>query len=152
MRTIGNLCDSQAVAIKKEISHMLQVVGHVPRRISSICLIFIRRGGITKCTVTGCHRYSSDLSQRDREVPCKLTFILSPRFLKKKLLKSTLSVKVGDIEAETPIGISCSDGTPNGKVSSGEEQDAQSEQSALIYLTNFENHFPQKRPKHIDVE
>ena len=65
----------------------------------------------------------------------------------KKLLESTLSVNVGDIKAETPprisIGISCSDGTPNGRVSSGEEQD---ESSALIDLTNFENHFPQKGP------
>ena len=30
-REIGNPCDPQAVAMKKEISQVLQVVGHVPR-------------------------------------------------------------------------------------------------------------------------
>ena len=35
----------QAVAIKKMIDGTLQVVGCVPRKISSICLIFLRRGG-----------------------------------------------------------------------------------------------------------
>ena len=60
-------------------------------------------------------------------MPCKLTFIrkiFKEGNKTKKLLESTLSVEVGDIEAETPLGISCSDDTPNGKVSSGEEQDA----------------------------
>ena len=58
-REIGNPCDPQAVAIKKEISHVLQVVGHVPRRILSICSIFIRQGRIIKCTVTGYRHHSS---------------------------------------------------------------------------------------------
>ena len=68
----------------------------------------------------------------------------------KKLLESTLSVEVGDIKAETPPGITCSDGTPTGKISSGEEQDAQPEPSALIDLTNFE--LSEKRHRHIDME
>ena len=29
-REVGNPCDPQAVAVNKEISHMLQVDGHVP--------------------------------------------------------------------------------------------------------------------------
>ena len=45
-------CDPQVVAMKKEISQVLQVVGYVPRRIMPICSIFIRWGGIIKCTVT----------------------------------------------------------------------------------------------------
>ena len=51
-------CDPQAVAMKKEIHHMLQVVSHVPRWILSICSIFIRGGEIIKCTVTSCRSYS----------------------------------------------------------------------------------------------
>ena len=46
-REIGNPCDPQAVAMKKELSHVLQVVGHVPRRILPICSIFIRQGGLS---------------------------------------------------------------------------------------------------------
>ena len=46
-REIGNPCDPVAVAMKKEIIHVLQVVGHVPRCISSICSVFIRQGGLS---------------------------------------------------------------------------------------------------------
>ena len=97
----------------------------------------------------GCRHYSSDLPQGSLEVPCKLTTFIVKIFKEdnkiKKLLESTLSVEVGDIEAETPPEISCSDSTPNGKVSSGEEQDAQPEPSTLIDLTNFENQSPQRK-------
>ena len=135
-REVGNPCDPQAVAMKKEIRHVLQVVGHVPRRISLICSIFIRRGGFIKCTVTGHQRYSSDLPQGGLEVPCKLNFItkiFKEGSKTKKLIESTLSVEVGEIEAETPV-IACSDGTPTGK-----EQDARPEPSVLIDLTNSED-------------
>ena len=90
---IGNPSDPQAVAMKKEISHVLHVVGHVPRWTLSICSIFIRQGGIINCTVTGCRLYSSDLPQGGVKVPCKLTIIM--KIFKegnktKKLLQSTL--------------------------------------------------------------
>ena len=48
-RETGN---SYSMAIKKVIDGTLPVVGHVPRKISSICLIFIRRGGSIACRVT----------------------------------------------------------------------------------------------------
>ena len=42
----GEMHNLQAVAIKKTIDGgTLQVVGRVPRKISSVCLIFLRRGG-----------------------------------------------------------------------------------------------------------
>ena len=34
--------------MKKEINHMLQVFGHVPRRASSICSIFVTRFAKTR--------------------------------------------------------------------------------------------------------
>ncbi len=34
------------------------IVGHVPRKISSICSIFLRRNGWISCRVTGSRRYS----------------------------------------------------------------------------------------------
>ena len=36
-------------------------VGHVPKKISTTCSLFLRRGGSIKCTVTGSKRYSQDL-------------------------------------------------------------------------------------------
>ena len=50
------------------------VVGHVPRVISATCSVFIRRGGVASCEVTGGRQYSADLLQGGMEVPCKVTF------------------------------------------------------------------------------
>ena len=44
-REIGNPDDPHAVVVKKDGN--LTVVGHIPRRISSICSIFLRCGGKT---------------------------------------------------------------------------------------------------------
>ena len=56
-REVGNTYDPCAVAVRKDAV----TVGHVPRAISSVCLIFIRRGGIILCRVNGARRYSADL-------------------------------------------------------------------------------------------
>ena len=50
------------------------VVGHVPKRISSIYSSFLRQGGSITCKVTGPKRFSADLLQRGLEIPCKLIF------------------------------------------------------------------------------
>ena len=49
-------------------------VGHLPRVISCVCSIFLRRGCSILCRVTGCRGYSSDLPQGGLEIPCKLIF------------------------------------------------------------------------------
>ena len=47
----GNSYNPQSMAIKKVNDGTLPVVGHMPRKISSICLIFIKRGGSIACRV-----------------------------------------------------------------------------------------------------
>ena len=69
-REPGNCQDTFAVAIIKDDL----TVGHVPRSISPICSIFIRRGGMIVCRVTDHRRYSADLPQGGVEIPCTLTF------------------------------------------------------------------------------
>ena len=69
-REAGNASDRYAVAVMKDFA----VVGHVPRKISTICSIFLRRGGTIDCHITGCKRYSRDLVQGGLEVPCLLIF------------------------------------------------------------------------------
>ena len=69
-RDVGNSHNTFAVAIKNSS----EVVGHVPRFSSSICSIFIRRGGEIVCRITGTRRYSADLPQGGMEVPCILIF------------------------------------------------------------------------------
>ena len=93
---IGNAHDTYAVSIKKDISGETSTVGHIPRMISSICSIFIRRGGTIHCTVNGPRRYSSDLLQGRLEVPCILNFAAKEHKegdKTKKLLESVLGIK-----------------------------------------------------------
>ena len=65
----GNLVDPFAVAVLKNGD----VVGHILRKISSICCTFLRNGPIT-CRVIGSPRYSADLPQGGMEVSCVLIF------------------------------------------------------------------------------
>ena len=53
------LADHFAVAIMKGEN----VVGHIPRKISNACSIFIIKGGSILCLTTGSRRFSSDLLQ-----------------------------------------------------------------------------------------
>lgn len=89
-REVGNRSDTFAVAVKKGAV----TVGHVPQNISSICSIFIRRGGNIKCRVTGTRQYSSDLPQGGLELPCNLTFSMDndkEHDKAEKLIKTSLS-------------------------------------------------------------
>ena len=59
--------DRYAVAVMNSTN----VVGHVPRRISYICNVFLRHSGSIICRVTGPRQYSRDLEQGGLEVPCE---------------------------------------------------------------------------------
>ena len=69
-RETRNLIDPYAVAVMRSG----EVVGHVPRSISTLCSLFIERGGNITCEVTGNRQYSYDLPQGGLELPCKLVF------------------------------------------------------------------------------
>ena len=56
-KEIGNPRDPAAVAIQNE----MDIVGHVPKRISALSYVFIRRGGDINCVVSGPRRYSANL-------------------------------------------------------------------------------------------
>ena len=79
VREEDNAEDRYAVAVTKDGV----TVGHLPRRISTLASLFIRRGGIIRCSVTGNRRYSRDLAQGGMEIPCQLTFIGMGKELKK---------------------------------------------------------------------
>ena len=49
-------------------------VGHVPRKISSVCSLFLRRNGVVTIQTTGGRRYSADLPQGGLEIPSTITF------------------------------------------------------------------------------
>lgn len=65
-----NIHDRYAVAVIKSDT----IIGHLPRKVSKVCSLFLRRGGSIICTVTGSRQYSEDLPQGGLEVPCSLLF------------------------------------------------------------------------------
>ena len=69
-REPGNIHDIFAVAVLKSGVK----VGHLPRKISAVCSLFLRNGGVITCTVSGARRYSVDLEQGGLEIPCTLRF------------------------------------------------------------------------------
>ena len=77
-REIGNSSDLYAVAVLKDST----TVGHLPRKISRICTLFIRRGGTITCLVNGRRKYSADLPQGGMEIPCILLFKGDPKEMK----------------------------------------------------------------------
>ena len=70
VRETGNVFDPFAVCVQKDGD----IVGHVPRKISAICSLFMRQNGTIHCKVTGSRRYSSDITQGGLEIPCQLIF------------------------------------------------------------------------------
>ena len=71
-REIGNVVDRYAVAVTKDSG---ETVGHLPKKISRICSLFLQQGYALTATVTGRRRYSSDLIQGGLEIPCDLRFV-----------------------------------------------------------------------------
>ena len=71
--------DRYAIAVCKGA----EIVGHVPRYISTLCSLFIRRGGTLYAIVLGGRQYSKDLVQGGMEVPCRLHFVGNGGELKK---------------------------------------------------------------------
>ena len=69
-RETGNISDPFAVSMLKDGV----IVGHVPRKISSICSLFLLRNGSIICLVSGHRRFSEYLPQGGLEVPCTMVF------------------------------------------------------------------------------
>ena len=78
-RERGNTADPYAVSVIKDGT----IVGHLPRRISCACTLFMRRGGRIGCQVTGRRKYLSDLQQGGLEIPGLLTFEGKAKEIKK---------------------------------------------------------------------
>ena len=99
-RETGNGHDPQAVAMMKMIDDNEHVVGHVPRTISSVCSIFIRRGGNIVCRITGNREYSADLEQGGVQLPCTLTFSTPKSEESQKTRKSFKILSIDTCETE----------------------------------------------------
>ena len=63
---VGNIYGLNAAAIL----HGGDVVGHVPRTISTPCNVFIRKEGVITCIISGHRQYSLDLEQGEYVINC----------------------------------------------------------------------------------
>ena len=79
VRELTNTEDRYAVAVQRSGI----TVGHLPKKVSRICSLFLRRGGYIHCTVSGNRRYSEDLPQGGLEIPCCVTFKAKPKEINK---------------------------------------------------------------------
>ena len=85
VREPHNSHDRYAVAVKREDV----LIGHLPRKLSRLCSLFLRRGGAIFCVVTGGRKYSVDLPQEGLKVPFTLLFKHKTKEIEK--LKKPLS-------------------------------------------------------------
>ena len=78
-REPGNTKDRYAVSVVKEDT----IIRHLPRKVSKLCSLFLRRGGRILCTVLGSRQFSADLPQGGLQIPCRLIFQGSFKEVKK---------------------------------------------------------------------
>ena len=81
-------------------------VGHVPRKISAVCSLFLCKGGTIQCQVTERGCFSADLPHGGLEIPCMLTFMGDPKEVAKvrKLLtlnKATVVVQKNPVDLDS---------------------------------------------------
>jgi len=69
-RERGNSHDLLALVVKKDGN----IVGHVPREILCIYILYICNGGVLQCTITSSRCYSHDILQGGIEILCIYTF------------------------------------------------------------------------------
>ncbi len=92
----GNLTDPYAVTCNRP-----DTVGHLPRKISAMCHLFLRQNGNILCQITGNRRYSVDLEQGGLEVPCCLTFVGNTKLISK--VERLLTLATSNCEERPPI-------------------------------------------------
>ena len=131
-RETTNLHDPFAVKVLKTD----KIVGHLPKRFSSTCSIFLRKGGMISCTVYGERRYSRDLTEGGLEIPCLLTFEINNKSLISKIKKMLDQCKKQEEESEVPAKREKLDGKENDR----NETNADKEILHTVWLSSKEAH------------
>ena len=105
VRETSNPKDPFAVAVVKNE----MIVGHIPKKISSVCSLFLKRKGVLKVRTTGGRQYSKDLPQGGIEIPCVLIFEGDSKDLSKveKLISPIL-----DSPSESKKKLDCNSDVP----------------------------------------
>ena len=112
-RETGNSYDSFAVGVMKNGS----IVGHIPRKLSAVCAMFLQQGGFILCQVSGNRQYSRDLPQGGLEIPCILTFSGEEKGVTKvkDLVQKIATFSLKPASSTTPILHASAENLPAGK-------------------------------------
>ena len=102
VREPSNVRDPYAAAVTKPESST--IVGHIPRKMSAICSLFLRKGGSIFCQVSVSRCYSQDLPQGGLKIPCLLRFQGNAKDVQKvkKLATLALSLKTSSHPESPP--------------------------------------------------
>ena len=131
--------DPYAVAMMKD----QLVVGHIPRKISAACSLFLAKESSTiTCLITGNRKHSWDLPQGGLDVPCQLIF-KGEKVAISKIKKLVAAIpEVPCVQPEPPSKIRKVDITVNEKTSTGtvvvnldENSDSSEEPQVRMWLT-----------------
>ena len=93
--------DPFAVKVSQLTGEDETIVGHLPRKISSTCSIFLRKGGKISATVCGSRRFSRDLVQGGLEIPCQLKLETTDDVLMSKAQKLLIRCQEKEASSES---------------------------------------------------
>ena len=97
LRESGNAFDPFAVSVMRHSD----IIGHVPKKISATCSLFLRNSGSIEFTVTGSRQFLRDLTQGGLETPCQLKFKGHKKYIEKVQNLIELSESVVDTKASS---------------------------------------------------
>ena len=95
-REVSNDKNRYAVTVMKGYD----IVGHVPRRISATCSLFLRRGSRIEGIIMATSCFSANLPEGGLEIPCILRFKGEPKDNTKPLI---LTLKKSQPEMSQPV-------------------------------------------------
>ena len=134
----GNLHDPYAVAV---LGVDKTILGHVPRRVSARCFLFLQQNGRITCKVSGPRQFSADLPKGGLEVPCTLTFSGEVKLvekMKRLIIPSNCSADIATSIPTSDLSPPVTD-TLTSKKETGETSSTSTEMIAISHNCDYDN-------------
>ena len=123
-RELANIHDPFAAKVMKAGS----TVGHLLKKISSTCSLFIMKSGVISCKVTDPNRkYSRDLAEGGLEIPCVITLQGTKKLVEKA--KKLLNLSKKGLKPTGEVSVLSASPDPNLKWIKSEQNEMEVDQS-----------------------
>ena len=114
------------------------IVGHLPRKISLICSLFLGRSGSSiECEVIGNRRYSHDLPHGGVEIPCIVYFRGNSPKCKDSAMNAEKLIRIafnGEMQFGTPTSPSSAITVPDEACTSVEKSSFWTKRGCIVLL------------------